>query len=581
MDFFPPVAEQIFALEHAAGLAQIAGQERFAEASPEIIEAILRGIGELAAREYAPTNRVGDTARPRWIDGRVEMPAVFHTAYRSFVEGGWGGIAASPEHGGMGLPFSLAVAALESLGTANMGFGLIHLLSFGAIHAIEAYASDNQKKVWLPNLVSGRWNGTMNLTESLAGSDIGALKTRAEPAGYEGQWRIRGQKIFITFGECDLVENVVHLVLARTSDAPSGTRGISLFIVPKLRLDGQGRPTIPNGVRCVSIEHKLGIHSSPTCVMAYGEDEEECLGELVGELGGGMRAMFVMMNNARLLVGNQGVQIADRATQQALTYAQQRIQSVRASDPASGPVAIIEHPDVRRMLLRMKSLTQAARALTYACAGAIDMASMGDRKAAQRAEVLTPLAKSWASDVGCEVASLGIQVHGGMGFIEETGAAQHFRDARIAPIYEGTNGIQAADLVGRKLAMADGAAIRDLIDDILAECGDEPALDALAQACGEVFAWLNERPVDDRLAGSHDFLTMLAVAAAGWLMRRQAKAVEANLGGPTSQEWLSAKAATTRFFLDRIVPEALGRRSAAMAGAVGLYTLTTRALASA
>ncbi|MGV7120407.1 acyl-CoA dehydrogenase [Sphingopyxis sp. 550A] len=578
MDFFPPVAEQIFALEHAAGLARIAEHARFAEATSETVAAVLQGIAALAAGEYAPTNRVGDTAGPRWINGRVEMPAAFHTAYRSFVEGGWGGIAVSPELGGMGLPFSLAVAAMESLGTANMGFGLIHLLSSGAIHAIEAYGSDHQKKVWLPHLVSGRWNGTMNLTEPLAGSDVGALRTRAEPAAGEGQWRIRGQKIFITFGECDLVENVVHLVLARTNDAPSGTKGISLFLVPKLRLDDQGRPTIPNGVRCVSIEHKLGIHGSPTCVMAYGEDGEECLGELVGELGGGMRAMFVMMNKARLLVGNQGVQIAERATQQALAYAHQRIQSARASDPTAGPVAIIEHPDVRRMLLRMRSLTEAARALTYACAGAIDMGSAGDGKAAARAEVLTPLAKSWASDIGCEVASLGIQVHGGIGYIEEAGAAQHYRDARIAPIYEGTNGIQAADLVGRKLAMADGAAIGDLIEDILAECGEEPLLGALARACLEVLAWLKGRPVDDRLAGSHDFLTMLAVATAGCLMVRQARAAKAGLAGDADSAWLQAKAATTRFFLDRIVPEALGRKVGAIAGSEGLYGLSPQAL---
>lgn len=458
MTFVSPTAEQRFVLDHVANISELAKFDRFAHADSELVDGVLEGIAQLAEGEYAPTNRVGDTIMPRWENGVVAMPSGFREAYRGCVEGGWNAVDAPGEYGGMGLPYSVASAVLETLGTANMGLTLINLLTAGAIHALAAYGSPAQKATWLPKLVSGEWNGTMNLTEPGAGSDVGALRTNAEPVSdgpQAGLWRLKGQKIFITFGEHDLTDNIVHLVLARTPGAPAGTKGISLFLVPKLRLDNQGSPTMPNGVRCLSIEHKLGIHSSPTCVMAFGE-EEDCLGELVGEIGGGMRAMFVMMNSARLNVGNQGVQIAERATQQAVAFARVRVQSVRASAPGEGPVAIIEHPDVRRMILRMKALTQGARALVYYSAGQIDRGTLGDAKAAARAEVLIPLAKAWATDIGCEVASLGIQVHGGMGFIEETGAAQHFRDARIAPIYEGTNGIQAADLVTRKLAMSGG-----------------------------------------------------------------------------------------------------------------------------
>lgn len=582
MTFRAPTAEQRFVLDHVAGIVELAGAERFAHADSDTVDAVLDGIAQFAAGEYAPTNRIGDTVMPRWEDGRVTMPPGFRQAYSGCVEGGWNGVDAPMEHGGMGLPYALASAVLEALGTANMGLTLINLLTAGAVHALEAYGTEEQKSVWLPRLVSGEWNGTMNLTEPGAGSDVGALRTTAEPVAdgdHAGLWKLRGQKIFITFGEHDLTDNIVHLVLARTPDAPAGTKGISLFLVPKFRLDAQGLPTIPNGVRCLSIEHKLGIHASPTCVMAFGEGDDS-LGELIGEVGGGMRAMFVMMNSARLNVGNQGVQIAERATQQAIAYACDRVQSARASNLGGGPVAIIEHPDVRRMVLRMKTLTEGARALVYYSASQIDQGKLGDDSAADRADVLIPLAKAWATEIGCEVASLGVQVHGGMGFIEETGAAQHYRDARIAPIYEGTNGIQAADLVGRKLSLGNGEPLDRLIADILADAHGEPHLMQLAQACAEVSDWMRAAPIDDRLAGSVDYLTMLAVAVAGWQMARQFAVATALLDeGDGDPGFLQTKIATTRFFLDRVVPEAVGHKAGSMAGQAMLYAASSAALA--
>lgn len=580
MTYVPPVTEQRFVLDHVVKIGELAENPRFAGASPDMVDAILDGIGQLAAGEYAPLNRHGDTHNPQWRDGKVTMPEGFKAAYRAFVEGGWGSIDGPEAYGGQGLPFTLAGCVIESLGTANMGLTLINLLTPGSIHALMAYGSEEQKALWLPKLVSGEWNGTMNLTEPGAGSDVGALRTMAEPAN-DGLWRIKGQKIYITFGEHDLTDNIVHLVLARTPDAPAGTRGISLFLVPKYRLDEAGQPTIDNGVRCRSIEHKLGLHNSPTCVMAYGEDGVDSLGELIGEVNGGMRAMFVMMNNARLMVGNQGIQISERATQQAVGYARDRVQSARASAPGAGPVAIIEHPDVRRMLLRMKALTQGARALVYYACGQVDRGTLGDSAAAMRAEVLTPLAKSWATDAGCEVASIGIQVHGGMGFVEETGAAQHYRDARIAPIYEGTNGIQAADLVGRKLGIGNGEPLDALITDIAAGAHNEAALERLASDCAEVTTWMRSADVDDRLAGSADFLAMLSVATAGWLMAEQLKVAQGmRARGEGDPVFLDGKIAAARFFLDRIVPEASGRKAGAMAGAGGLYAIDSAAFAA-
>ncbi len=584
MPYVPPVTEQRFVLDTVVGIDELAAHDRFAAATPDMVDAIVDGIAALAAGEYAPLNRVGDLNPPRWHDGTVTMPAGFRAAYRAYVDGGWGSIDGPEAYGGQGLPFSLAGTVIESLGSANLGLTLINILTPGAIHALMAYGSDAQKATWLPKLVSGAWNGTMNLTEPGAGSDVGALRTTAELVAdgpMAGQYRLRGQKIYITFGEHDLTDNIVHLVLARTPGAPAGTRGISLFLVPKLRLDDDGAPTIDNGVRCRSIEHKLGLHNSPTCVMAYGEDGIDSYGELIGAEHGGMRAMFVMMNNARLMVGNQGIQVGEAATQHALAYAADRVQSARASAPGGGAVAIIDHPDVRRMLLRMMALTQGARALVYYANGQVDRGSLGDSAAAMRADVLIPLAKSWPTDMGIEIASLGIQVHGGMGFVEETGAAQFYRDARIAPIYEGTNGIQAADLVGRKLGLGNGEPLDALIADVRAEAADAPALAALADDCAAVTQWMRDAGIDDRLAGSADYLAMLAVAVAGWQMARQARvAAERLAAGEGDRDFLENKIAVARFFLDRIVPEASGRKAGAIAGAAGLYSLSARQFAA-
>ena len=573
MTYNPPITEQRFVLDTVTGIADLAAHPAFSEATPDMIDAILEGAGAIAAGEWAPLNRVGDTHNPNWADGRVTMPPGFKAAYQAYVDGGWGTIDGPTGFGGQGLPHALAFVVLEDLGTANMGFTLCPILTSGAVEALLAHGTDEQRAMYLPKLVTGEWSGTMNLTESSAGSDVGALRTIATPNA-DGSYHIKGTKIFITFGEHDLAPNIVHLVLARTPGAPEGTRGISLFLVPKIRPDGS-----ENDLRCVSIEHKLGIHASPTAVMSYG-DNDACTGHLIGPEMGGMRAMFTMMNNARLNVGLQGIQIAERATQQALGYARDRIQSARASDAGALSVAIIEHPDVRRTLLRMKALTQGARALLYYAAAQVDRHHLGIEGARQRLDLVTPLAKAWGTDVGCEVASLGIQVHGGMGFIEETGAAQHYRDARIAPIYEGTNGIQAADLVGRKLAGDGGAGLANLIADMRAEVQDT-RLAALVDAVEAVGKWMLESEIDDRLAGSVPFLTMVSVATAGWLLERQARVAGERLAeGNGDPAFLTSKQACVAFFLAHIVTEALGLQASAEAGSGLLYALSAEELAA-
>jgi len=555
MSFACPVRDQRLVLEHIVGITGL-GVEL------DTVDAVLEGAAAFAEGQFAPLDRIGDTVGARWNAGAVTMPAGYKAAYAAFVEGGWMTLAAPLEHGGQGLPLSLAAAMMEDLQAANTGFAMLPVLSLGAVEALEAHGSDELKDGYLARIVSGEWPATMNLTEPQAGSDVGALKTKAERAGVEGgggggSWRISGTKIFITYGEHDLTANTIHLVLARTPDAPAGTRGISLFLVPKILPDGSR-----NDVVCTSIEHKLGIHASPTCVMNYGE-QGGAIGWLVGDLHGGMTAMFTMMNNARLNVGLQGVGIAERATQRAVAFALERKQGSR--DGAA--VAIAEHPDVRRMLLRMRALTMGARALTYGAFGALD------RGEKDRAAVLTPLAKAWATDVGCEVASLGVQVHGGMGYIEETGAAQHLRDARIAPIYEGTNGIQAADLVTRKLTLGNGAALDDLIADIRAEAA-APALVALTDAVEVLIASLRAAEPDDRLAGSYPFLTMNAVLVAGWQLERLDRVLAAGEGDAFS----AGRRAAIAFFLGSVVPEALGLGAAAGQGAALLYRAPAEAL---
>jgi alkylation response protein AidB-like acyl-CoA dehydrogenase len=561
MPYAPPTAEQAFVLRHVVRIDELAAHERFAEATPDLIDAIVEGAGAFAAGEFAPLNRIGDTVGARWSPDGVTMPPGFREAYRAYVEGGWGSLAGPPGHGGQGLPLSLATVVMEDLGSANLAFSLCPMLSAGAIEALSHHGSDELKARYLPKLVSGEWTGTMNLTEPQAGSDVGALKSRAVPNG-DGSWSVTGQKIFITYGDHDLSDNIVHLVLARTPGAPPGTRGISLFLVPRILPDGTR-----NDLRCVSIEHKMGIHASPTCVMSYG-DEGRCAGWLIGPETGGMRAMFTMMNNARLNVGLQGVSIAEAATQDAAAFARQRVQGSRGGRP----VAIIEHPDVRRMMLRMKALTQAARALAYYAAGQTDRASLGDPAAKARADLLTPLVKTYGTDVGVEVASLGVQVHGGMGYIEETGAAQHLRDVRIAPIYEGTNGIQAADLVMRKIGLEGGAVLERLLEEMRL---DAPGwVEILIDAVADVASAMRDASVDDRLGGSYPLTTMLSVAAAGWLMKKQEDVADRMLaGGAGDPSFLGMKLAACDYYQEVVVAEALGLKQAALAGADLLYAV--------
>lgn len=577
MTYTPATQDQLLAIRVNAGIDELAKSENFAAAEPDMVEAIVEGVGQFAAGEFAPLNRIGDLEGAKLENGVVRLPDGFAEAYGHYVEQGWNAIASPAEFGGQGLPFTLACNVLENLGTANMAFNLLPMLSVGAIEALEHHGADELQQKYLPDLVSGKWSGTMNLTEPQAGSDVGALRSTATPiteGENAGKFLIKGQKIYITWGEHELAENIIHLVLARLPDAPEGSRGISLFVVPKYHVKPDGSLGARNDLRCVSLEHKLGINASPTCVMSYG-DNGECIGELVGAENRGLAAMFTMMNNARINVGNQGVQIGERATQQALGYAKERVQSARAGAADKSAVPIVEHPDVRRMLFRMKALTEGARALLYYTAGQVDRGVLGDDAARARGEILTPLIKAWGTEIGIEVASLGIQIHGGMGFVEETGAAQHWRDSRIAPIYEGTNGIQAADLVTRKLGLENGDALIGLTEEIARECAEEPTLFALAGDCAAVAKWMRENAsLDDRLAGSVPFCTMLAVATAGWQLLRQLRAIEAGDAPGSSVN----KHASVRFFIDRIVPEAAGLKASAIAGGAALYEVETDAL---
>lgn len=573
MDFTAPTADQVLAIRINAGIDELAAHPRFAAASPDMVEAIVEGIGQFAAGEFAPLNRKGDLEGAKLANGTVTLPDGFAEAYQAYVEQGWNAVAGDEAHGGQGLPFTLAANVLENLGAANMAFSLLPMLTVGAIEALAHHGSPAQQALYLPRLVSGEWSGTMNLTEPQAGSDVGALRTTATPRG-DGTWAIKGTKIYITWGEHDLAGNIIHLVLARTPGAPAGSRGISLFVVPKYLVKPDGSLGPRNDLRCVSIEHKLGIMASPTCVMSFG-DNDECIGELVGHENEGLKAMFTMMNSARINVGNQGVQIAERALQQARHYARERVQSARAGGPSREPVAIIEHPDVRRMILRMRALTEGSRALLYYTAGQVDRGALGDTAAQLRADCLVPMLKAWGTDIGCEVASLGVQVHGGMGFVEETGAAQHYRDARIAPIYEGTNGIQAADLVTRKLGYEQGGVLMTLFAEIAKDCGDAAELAALASDCTAVAGWMvNEASLDDRLAGSVPFCTMSAVAVACWQLQRQARALAAD-----NTPQAKAKAVVAQYFAQHIASEARGLKAQATSGAGLLYALDAEALA--
>ena len=453
-DYYAPIDDMRFTLRQIAGLDDLAQLPRFEDATPDLIDAVLEEAGKLAGEIIAPLNHSGDQEKSHLENGVVRTPKGFKEAYHAFVEGGWNALPFEPEYGGQGLPWALAGVVTEMINSANMAWALNPLLTQGAVELLQHHGSADQKARYLEKLVSGEWTGTMNLTEPQAGSDVGALKTKAVKQD-DGTYKITGQKIYITHGEHDMADNIVHMVLARLPGAPEGTKGISLFLVPKFLVNDDGSLGDRNDLRAVSLEKKLGIHASPTCVMSYGDDGG-ATGWLIGEENQGMACMFTMMNNARLSVGIQGVAIAERAYQQALSYAKDRTQS-RAISGSDGGVKIIEHPDVRRMLLTMRAYVEAGRAMSYYTMTALDRAKHHNdeslRTVQQRdvVDLLTPIVKAWCTEKGVEAASLGVQIHGGMGFVEETGAAQHYRDARILPIYEGTTGIQALDLIGRKI----------------------------------------------------------------------------------------------------------------------------------
>ncbi len=570
-----PIDDMRFVLNRLIGLDRISALPGYEDATPDLVDAVLEEAGKLASEVLAPINASGDREHSVLENGVVRTPKGFKEAYDQYRDGGWNAVPFEPEHGGQGLPWTVAFAVQEMWQASNMAFGLCPLLNQGAVELLQDHGTEDQKERYLPKLISGEWTGTMNLTEPQAGSDVGAVRTKAVKDG--DVYRIAGQKIFITYGEHDLADNIIHLVLARTPDAPAGIKGISLFVVPKFLLGADGTPGERNDLRCVSLEHKLGINASPTCVMAYG-DNDGAVGYLVGEENRGIEYMFTMMNNARLSVGLQGVAIAERAYQQAVDYARNRTQG-RALGSGQGAATIIHHPDVRRMLLGTKAQIEAGRALTYYAAAALDTAKRhsdaGERQASQAlVDLLTPVVKSWCTDLGCEAASTGVQVHGGMGFIEETGAAQHMRDARIAPIYEGTNGIQAADLVFRKVArdggksaarfFADVAALDDTL--AAAQGGDIAAirtqladgLDALRDATDWIVSTAKADPAS-AAAGSAHYLRMFGLVAGGYMMARSAlEAADCLATGDGDPAFAETKRITARFYAEQYLPQARG-----------------------
>ncbi|HEY1544960.1 MAG TPA: acyl-CoA dehydrogenase [Xanthobacteraceae bacterium] len=571
MTYRAPVADIAFALRHAARFAA-AREAGVYDLDDETLTAVLEEAGKFATDVIAPLNRVGDLHGTPFKDGVVTMPPGWKEAYTSWAAAGWNGLAGPEAFGGQGLPAAVNAACVEMWNAASMAFGIGPVLTMAAINALAQHGSDALKATYLAKLVSGEWMGTMQLTEPQAGSDVGALRTKAARAA-DGTYRITGSKIFITYGEHDLTDNIIHFVLARLPDAPPGTRGISLFLVPKFLLDASGAPSARNDVCAHSVEHKLGIHGSPTCTMVYG-DNGGATGFLVGEENRGMACMFTMMNEARLAVGLQGVAIAEAALQQAAQYARERRQGREAGMPATQSAPIIAHPDVRRMLMTMRGLTRAARAICYATAVGFDRSHRGaDEKsradAHERASLLTPVAKAFATDIGSEVASLGVQVHGGMGYVEETGAAQHFRDARIAQIYEGTNGIQAIDLVTRKLPMSGGAAVGAYLDELrqsvaAVNAANDPAFGATGARLGEAVehlaratTWLLgklEGEPDAALAGATPYLRLFALASGGCMLADEALAALRVAGDADAP----SRVAVARFFAENLATAAGG-----------------------
>jgi alkylation response protein AidB-like acyl-CoA dehydrogenase len=591
MTYKAPVRDLEFALRDGADFGQL--EKLFPGVDAETVRAVLEGAGALSAEVLAPLNRTGDQNGARFENGTVVTTPGFAAAYREFAQGGWNSLSADPAYGGQGLPKALEIAVFEMIQAANMAFGLCPMLTLAAIEALSLHGTDRQKADYLPKLISGEWTGTMNLTEPQAGSDLGALTMRAESDGTEG-WRLTGQKIFITWGDHDVAENVVHMVLARLPDAPPGSRGLTLFVAPKRLLAEDGKLGEANALRPVSLEHKLGIHGSPTCVMAY----EGAKAEMVGAPNQGLANMFVMMNAARLQVGVQGVGIAERAYQQALAFALERTQG-RSAWTGTLPSRLFDHPDVRRTLMLVKARIEAARAICLATAVASDVARLAgnpvDRDAARlREEILTPIAKAWSTDMAVEAASMCLQIHGGMGFIEETGPAQYYRDARILPIYEGANGIQAIDLMGRKLALGKGAAVRELVSDIVptaaalksAEDGwlhtIGSQLEAGLAAAQAASGWLIERrghAQPDALAGATPYLRLLGDVVGGWMLGKQALAASKNIAaGVGDTAYWRTRIGLARVYAQQVLAQAPGLAQAVTQGAVDLFRATPESL---
>ena len=582
-EYVAPLKDIRFAMQELAGLEQVVALPGFEEASPDVVDAILEEAAKFSGEVLSPLNRVGDTQGAKWADKVVTTSPGFKEAYRQFIDNGWNGLGCDPEFGGQGLPRILSTAVSEMWKAANHAFSLCPMLTQGAIEALMIAGTDEQKAAYLPNLVSGEWTGTMNLTEPSAGSDLAAVRSRAEPVG-DGTYRVFGQKIFITYGEHDMADNIIHLVLARTPNAPEGVKGISLFVVPKFLLKADGTPGERNDVYCVSIEHKLGIHGSPTAVLAFG-DNGGAIGTLVGEENRGLEYMFIMMNAARFNVGLEGLGDAERAYQRAVTYARERIQGTEVGVKGGPKVPIIKHPDVRRMLMSMRARIEAMRALAYVTAAAQDNAHNNPDEVACKAgqafaDLLIPVVKGWSTESAIDIASIGVQVHGGMGFIEETGAAQHLRDARITAIYEGTTAIQANDLIGRKIAREKGVTVKALIADMRAAAAQLDgelaglaarqlaAINALEKAVDWIVANFSADPKATH-AGAVPFLHLMGIVAGGWQMGRAAVIARAKQAAGDSAPFWAAKLATARFYADHFLVQADGLAETVVGGAAG------------
>ncbi len=588
-DYRAPTTDMQFTMEHVVGLEDLVELDRFAHIERDLLNGILDEAGRFASEVIAPLAAVGDTIGSVWNpDGSVTTPPGYKEAYQQFVAAGWPAAGFPEEIGGGGLPWSVAMAIQEMVKSADLGFSLCPMLTYGAVDMLAQHSSEEQKATYLQKLVMGEWSGTMVLTEADAGSDVGALSTKAVPVD-DGSYRITGTKIFITWGDHDLTENTIHIVLARTPDSPPGTKGISCFIVPKFLVNEDGSLGDRNDVACLSIEEKIGIHSSPTCVLSFGDQGEGAVGYLIGEEHRGMKYMFTMMNEARLSVGIEGLSLSERAYQQAAAYARERIQGQQIGSDSHDPVAIINHPDVRRMLMTMRANIEAMRGLLYSGAHAMDLGRYHeDEKVRDEneayASIVTPIAKAWASDLGVELTSLGIQIHGGAGYVEETGAAQWWRDSRIVPIYEGTNGIQAMDLAMRRLPMEGGAVLQRLLEKVASEAAElegdlKPIgerLTAAVEATGQVAmtfgAWLMGGEYNNVLAGATPFLKMMGDTLGGWMLARGAKAA---VEGPEgySKEFLADRIATASFYAETILSTVPGLIGATTAGADDIYEI--------